>query len=109
MQFNSKKSFAFSSRLFEYLLLNIIDKDEEISGNVEYLDNILRDLPEDLFNISSAYTSKGNSPYLWSDDMQQSVRKYINNLQMNEVAYFRDQDGNFNSDIEEFILKEKSV
>lgn len=109
LQFNSKKSFAFSSRLFEYLLLNIIHKDEEISGNIEYLDNILRDLPEDLSNISSAYTSKGSSPYLWSDDMQQSVRKYINNLQVNEIAYFRDQDGNFNSDIEEFILKEKSV
>lgn len=109
LQFNSKKSFAFSSRLFEYLLLNIIHKDEEISGNIEYLDNILRNLPEDLFNISSAYTSKGNSPYLWSDDMQHSVRKYINNLQVNEVAYFRDQDGNFNSDIEEFILKENAV
>lgn len=109
LQFNSKKSFAFSSRLFEYLLLNIIHKDEEISGNIEYLDNILRDLPKDLFNISSEYTSKGNSPYLWSDDMQQSVRKYINNLQLNEIAYFRDQDGNFNSDIEEFILKENAV
>ncbi|MBO5712093.1 MAG: hypothetical protein J6R47_04575 [Acholeplasmatales bacterium] len=94
LHFNSHTSFAFSDRLIEYLLLNVINHTEEIDGNIEYVQKLITNNdPEYQF------------PYkgIWTDNIRLDLHHIENKLLENRVL--RDLDGYLNKDLENILSK----
>lgn len=106
LHFNCKTSFAFSDRLIEYLLLNVINPTEEISQNIEYVNKLISgNLDTDYAkNVKDGKVFTG----LWNDQIRESIEEYIKELENNpdysKRYLLRDQDGFLNSDIEKLFL-----
>lgn len=90
------RSKAFSDRLVEYLLLNVIDSADELSGNVKRVQDAIRELPNSAYAIS-------NSVYgIWSD----SMREFIYNFMMSNpnVSVPIDINGFVDKDTERYLV-----
>lgn len=106
LHFNCKTSFAFSDRLIEYLLLNVINPTEDISQNIEYVNRLISgNLDNDYVkNIKDGKVFTG----LWNNHIKESIEEYIRYFETNsdysKRYLLRDQDGFLNSEIEKLLL-----
>lgn len=106
LHFNCKTSFAFSDRLIEYLLLNVINPTEDISQNIEYVNRLISgNLDTDYAkNVKNGKVFTG----LWNEHIRESIEEYIRYFETNsdysKRYLLRDQDGFLNSDIEKLLL-----
>lgn len=106
LHFNCKTSFAFSDRLIEYLLLNVINPTEDISKNIEYVNRLISG------NLDNEYAKNVKEgkifTELWNDQIRESIEEYVRYLETNsdysKRYLLRDQDGFLNSDIEKLLL-----
>ena len=104
LQFNCKTSFAFSDRLIEYLLLNVVSNAEEITPNINYLQNYLHNYllatrDENEFLLQEYETNKING--VWDDTIKDVIWKVISDNKAR--IELRDQDGFMNKDIERIL------
>lgn len=89
----SARSFAFSDRLVEYLLLNVIHKDEQLDGNIKYAQDLV-------------YTNRDKEiPGIygvWNDNIRIDIDSICRNAS-NKVL-LRDMDGYLNKDVEKLLI-----
>ncbi len=91
LQINDRNIYAFSNRLIEYLLLNVIDSSDTIS------DNIIR--VNDYANIKTKYN------FLYSNDL----RNYVFNKSLKESYNKFDLNGFVDKDTEKILTKGRNV
>lgn len=111
LSINPQESYAFSDRLIEYLLHNVVNHKEELTRNIDKLQKILYQTNENYRNyLVSETTSYG----MWDEhipeaiiDTIQTYNDNLNNKGKRTVpgVYLRDMDGNLNKDVEEFFLR----
>lgn len=100
---NTRESYAFSDRLYEYLTLNVINNDETISGNIKRVQKILEDIdPQYAYLLVTKKVHLG----VWDDEIPKAIdrltEKYI------QKEYIPDLDGNINRDVERILKEEHS-
>lgn len=100
LQFNSKESYAFSDRLIEYLLWNVINPLDELSDNVEKTQKALYELDP---IYKTLLVSKKSFYGVWDDEIKNAVLRLIQNSSSN--TYFRDMDGYINKDVEKLFSR----
>ena len=92
---NTNVSYAFSDRLVEYLLQNVINPLDQFSTNVKYVQRLISQHDEEYNSL----VSTGNvSLGVWDNDINDSVRRIVDKY--SSVKYIVDQDGNVNKDFE---------
>lgn len=64
-QYSGSQSLAFSNRLVEYLLLNVVSGADEITGNIKRVQDSIRMMPNSLYVQSTMVDG------VWSDRMQE--------------------------------------
>ena len=98
LQWSDGNTYAFSNRLVEYLLLNVIDSQESISGNIERVQE-----RSTSFQMSNAnlfpYYKGAYTPGVWDEDLQ----KYLYALR---VSTHNIPKGNPNVDFNGFVDKD---
>lgn len=72
-QYSDSKSSAFSNRLVEYLLLNVISSADEITDNIKRVQETVSKLPY------SHYAVKGATPGVWSQELQEFIYNFVIN------------------------------
>ena len=99
LYYNTGVSYAFSDRLVEYLLLNVVYKRETISTNISRVQSSIGKLYD---SYSKKLLNRNASYGVWDKDLQNYV---YNLLQENTGKVFMpfDHDGNINKDIEELL------
>lgn len=111
---NTKESYAFSDRLIEYLLGNVINVTEELPGNIKKVQATLSQLDS---SYRSVLNNKISTPGVWdhliSDYTIELLNKYNMELITNKSKqyrstgiYMRDMDGYINKDVEEFFSRQ---
>ena len=100
LAYNSKETYAFSDRLVEYLLMNVIHSGEEIPGNIRTYQKLL--YANDPF-YRSLVSSGSVSIGVWDEGIRRSVLRLIRDNE--KKLSFSDQDGYINKDVEELIHK----
>lgn len=104
---NTKETYAFSDRLIEYLLNNVIAPLEELTTNIEKTQKVLYRIDPEGYGAHLA----GNNATLgvWDENIPKSILKCMNkyNLDSNSRVgiYLNDMDGNINKDVEGFFLQ----
>ena len=94
LHFNSHKSYAFSDRLIEYLLLNVIDLTDTLDGNIKYVQELVEN------NIETfKYPYKG----IWNDKIRLGLSE-IEDEKLKTI-FIRDLDGYLNKDIDAILTK----
>jgi hypothetical protein len=96
LHFDSKSSIAFSDRLIEYLLLNVINNTETLDGNISYNQNLLGKISSP--NDPPFYSVDG----AWDDRMRTRLYEYTQTKGLNNK--YRDLDGYLNKDLENYLL-----
>lgn len=94
---NTRESYAFSDRLVEYLLGNVISAEDTRSKNIEKVQRSIT-------NIQPAYkrTFKDKNVYgVWDDDIPNYVNMFLEPFKDTSLRY--DQDGNVNKDVETIL------
>ena len=76
LQLNSKNSYAFTSRLIEYLLQNVICKTDEISNNLKYFLDKIKSLDKVLFKDILIKASEV-SDLEWTDEYRDLIHFMI--------------------------------
>ena len=101
LQFNSHESFAFSDRLIEYLLLNVVDENDELTDNIKAVQ-----LAVCKFNPSYELrlTLKQSILGVWDDELRKIIFDIIDKYSKN--TYLVDMDGYVNKDVEKLLLRE---
>lgn len=94
LHFNSHTSFAFSDRLIEYLLLNVIDHTEEIDDNIEYLQDLISKADK-----NSQFAYKG----IWTPEIRSRLSSIEDEVLKQRLI--RDLDGYLNKDLENILSK----
>lgn len=101
LQFNTHESFAFSDRLIEYLLLNVVNHSEEITGNIEAVQNAIMKLnPKYKVDLANGKYAKG----IWDNQIKQEIHKLIDKYA--DTTYLVDMDGYINKDVETLLHRE---
>ena len=95
LEANTGESYAFSFRLIEYLLLNIITEEDPLDNNISYLKELLT--PQ--LDPQVSFTDKAE---FWEDLIDETIHKILVNNSDN--IFLRDQDGQFNCDIEQLLI-----
>lgn len=100
LKLNTKVAYAFSNRLIEYLLLSVINPNEELTDNIKLVQ-------KSLYKIDNIYKRKleRNEAYLgyWDTEITNAIFRLIEKTINSN--YLLDMDGNINKDIEK-LLKE---
>lgn len=99
LQMNSKNSYAFSDRLIEYLLHNVVHKDDTIVQNIGHCQSLLSNINQD---YKQTFIKGFHKLYIWDNDLSQNVYSIAENYADKHNIY--DQDGNFNKDIMSVIV-----
>ena len=95
LKMNTRCSYAFSDRLIEYLLGNVISHDDQISQNVSTIQSILGNIYSDYrTSVISGKHRRG----VWDQDISRYIQAVIEDEKDNSMLY--DQDGNVNKDTE---------
>ena len=96
MYLNDGNNYAFSDRLLEYLLLNVVTSEETIENNIT------------LFKGSSYNVSQSNFPGIWVDDIRYNAYNYYKNNYQNDLRLrFVDINGFIDKDVERLMLRSK--
>lgn len=90
---NTRKSFAFSDRLIEYLVGNVIHQDDKITNNIKLVQEGLTKFSQD---YKSTFVKKRNKYGIWNDDQSRILMSLVEDYSRKHNIY--DQDGNFNKD-----------
>lgn len=108
LHFNSKSSIAFSSRLVEYLLLQVIHSNETLDGNISYVQSLLQPYSEIIDGNSASpnplfkdWEVKG----VWEPKLRKAIDRYTSYKQLEKTI--RDIDGYINVDIEKSLLEDR--
>lgn len=103
LKMNTKVSFAFSDRLFEYLIGNVI-------SHTEILPNNIKNVQRSLSNLFPYYKDKLMSGKLhegvWDDSIPSLVGAVVEKLKTEDNQFY-DQDGNINKDVEILLQRGK--
>ena len=97
---NTHESYAFSDRLLEYLLGNIITANDVYSKNIETIQTQLSNLFEDYKNM---FISRKYVKGVWDNDIPRFVTSLIEEQPDKFTMY--DHDGNINKDIESLLYQ----
>lgn len=97
---NSRTSWAFSDRLVEYLLHAVINDQEIIDKNIEYLQLLLSE-----FDSAKYSRSKRTTLGIWEDKLRSDLWSVQEKVL--DVSTLRDLDGYLNKDLEKFLLENK--
>lgn len=110
-------SYAFSSRLIEYLLLHVICEQDQVSDNISRVQRQLTNLNIPAYTVPVTDTDTkmfddykeklidGAATYgVWDNDLTGKINYYIDYL-LNKGYPLIDQDGNVNSQLEEYLRK----
>lgn len=111
LSINPQESYAFSDRLIEYLLHNVINHKEELTRNIDKLQKILGKIDSNY----RAHLIQNNASYgTWDDEIPKCILNLIQSYNTELInkgnrtvpgVYFRDMDGYVNKDVEEFFLR----
>lgn len=105
LQFNDGISYAFSNRLIEYLLSNVITPEDEISQNIERVQTYAHELPKYAFVANKAevydYAVKGV--------LDNSLRSYLYQNYTHTRNNNIDINGFVDKDMEKYITKGRRV
>lgn len=99
LYYNTGVSYAFSDRLIEYLLLNVVTPLETLSTNVSRVQLSLRRLYP---SYNSKLLKKEARYGVWDDSIPKYVRSYISENRNKLTGPF-DHDGHINKDVEELL------
>lgn len=99
LRYNAGCSYAFSDRLVEYLLDNVITNNDEFGLDIKYVQSSLNLL--DKF-YSYGFQHNALTDGVWNDRIRRSIQRII---EYNDDVYLQDQDGYINKDIEELLLQ----
>lgn len=100
---NTTKSYAFSDRLIEYLLDNVVCSVDLISQNVSKIQMAISKIPPQTTNkygkaLDNGYATLG----IWDEAIPKTVLRLVNDY--SKTHFILDQDGNINKDVEKLIL-----
>ncbi len=103
LRYSDGNSYAFSNRLVEYLLLNVITPLDDISNNIYRIQNYCMTTSLAKTSGIGIYLPKSYTPGVWSDDL----RLFLYNLVVNgkKTNYIRDVNGFVDKDTEWLISK----
>ena len=100
LRMNTTETYAFSDRLIEYLLDNVITHNDEFPTNIS-------SVQQAVYNLDEIYkeAADGNrvSFGVWDDAIRHAVMRIIERYDGN--IYFQDQDGFINKDVEDLLLR----
>jgi hypothetical protein len=100
LKLNSKETYAFSDRLVEYLLNNVITHTDEFTDNIDRAQSALASVESTYAKLSA---KDAVSMGVWDDGLKHSVLRLVENLK--DSIYLQDQDGYINKDIEEVLYR----
>lgn len=106
LSFNCKTTFAFSDRLIEYLLLNVIHINDEIYENVAKVQQAMCDMDNKLNNkyqYSDHIASNRRLLGLWDEKLSETLESFIEDSR--EMFVLTDMDTNVNKDVEQLFIK----
>lgn len=96
---NSLESYAFSDRLIEYLLKNVICELDDITDNVARVQLALQAVDEEFSKIFNENCSLG----VWDNFTSNAVNRFIRDK--SKTNYLVDMDGNVNKDVEDLLYR----
>lgn len=91
---NTKKTFAFSDRLLEYLVGNVIHEYDPITQNISYAQSALGKWS---YDYKRTFITRRNKYGIWNKDIPRLVMSIAEDYSIKHNIY--DQDGNINKDI----------
>ena len=95
LKMNTRVSYAFSDRLLEYLLGNVIYDRETYFNNIAMVQTALsKKFPEYRKSLINGQHKKG----IWDRDISRLVYQLVEDAAKSNILY--DQDGNINRDTE---------
>lgn len=103
LQQNAKESYAFSDRLIEYLLDNVITKTTEFTDDIQRVQLALEQIDDDYKQLAFG---KKVAYGVWDDYISKSIYNIVEKYALDNTIV--DQDGNINKDVEQ-ILSYKGV
>lgn len=98
LQGNTLESYAFSDRLVEYLLKNVICSLDDLTNNVARVQVALKQVDEDYDKIFGSRCTYG----IWDDYIKNATERFI--LEQSKKYYLIDMDGNINKDVEALFV-----
>ena len=103
---NTQETYAFSNRLIEYLLNNVIGPGEELTTNIEKVQLVLSNLDESYRNkLVSNMVELGVWDKYIPEAILRCINSYNNNCNSRIGVYLNDMDGNINRQVEDFFLQ----
>ena len=96
---NSRMSYAFSDRLIEYLLNNIIHSKDNFPNNIKKIQNIFSSLSSDYL---SKFVQNRATMGVWDSDLTNNIFSVVQEYSVLNDVY--DQDGNVNKDVEQILV-----
>ena len=100
----TEQNYAFSNRLIEYLLLNVIDKTESISDNIKRMQKYASTYKCEELN-GFKLNNYNQLPGIWNNDLRKFSFDLVTNYQ---VATTFDVNGYIDKDTEAIILRGKN-
>lgn len=98
IQMNTHETYAFSDRLLEYLLGNVIDKTDSNSTNIATIQTLLAARFE---SYKRSFIHGTYKKGVWDSNIPSLVQRILDDKGKNFVIY--DQDGSINRDIEQLL------
>lgn len=100
LRMDSQETYAFSDRLIEYLLDNVITHRDELTDNIDRAQAALATCEPTYARLSA---KSSISMGVWDDGIKHSILRMIEELQ--DSVYLQDQDGYINKDVEEILYR----
>ena len=100
LKMNTRESYAFSTRLLEYLLGNVIYSSDQIAQNIQRVQSAIEQLD---LSYTRALQRGAATSGVWDDDISRIVTQLLRKQKNSNILY--DQDGNVNRDVEQLLYK----
>lgn len=100
LRLDTHETYAFSDRLIEYLLNNVITHLDELTDNIDRAQTALANAEETYARLSAR---SAISMGVWDDGLKHATLRMIEDIE-NDI-YLQDQDGYINKDIENVLYR----
>lgn len=100
LKMNTRVSYAFSDRLIEYLLGNVISEYDPIARNVQKVQEALCSVDK---YYEGSFRSRRNTKGTWDQDIPRKILNLVEQSEYTSLQY--DHDGNINKDVEKLLLQ----
>lgn len=100
LKMNTRESYAFSDRLIEYLLGNVVYERDNISQNIAKVQTAIATTSYDYYK---SFIRGINKKGIWDNNIKRIVLSIAEEYNESNVIY--DQDGNINKDTEKIIYR----